>query len=352
VDDYLKKLIYELLFYRRTTLADTEWFMDKGHNSFLVPQFDLRVGDILDSFEKYRRISYDTQGVRDHGIDVLLRYGAKTEKQVATQYIGFQIKSYNDLEERDWLTKLKAQILDAKNHVSMEDFFIVLCTDARLHLEKLRFVQAELSKDGTTHVVRPEFSKTFYQLSPQRIGAFIKTQLSEEDLVYRLAANSLSDLTPHQAAIVIELVVGHFTEGLSTWNIQDLRQREFLVSTYASLPNLPIEYFWDEEDKKSEDIHVRCERDEDKAWISDLEEMDCQFVRLGTRADTVSLIEEGIAPLAALALDGRVRYGYTGDDLRRYLMETLLADKLQMAETFRDGRLRGDDDQVQGTVGE
>jgi hypothetical protein len=334
MDDYLKKLIYELLFYRRTTLADTEWFLDKKHNSFLVPQFDLRVGDILDSFEKYRRISYDTQGVRDHGIDVLLRYGAQGEKQM--RYIGFQIKSHTDLEERDWLTKLKAQILDAKNHVSMEDLFIVLCTDARLHIDKLRMVQGELSKDETTHVVRPEYCRTFYRLCPQRIGAFIKTHLSEEDLVYRLASNAMSDLTPHQAAIVVELVVGHFVEGVSTWNVQDLRQREFLASTYTNLPNLPIDYFWAEKDKEANDIQVDCERDEDKAWISDLEGLESLFIQLDTRADTVSLIEKGLVPLAALALDGCVRYGYTGDDLRKYLMETLLGDKLQAAESYRD----------------
>jgi len=334
MDDYLKRMIYELVFYRRTNLADTEWFKDKGHNSLLVPQLDLRIGNILDSFEKYRRISYDTQGVCDHGIDVLLRYGSEDAKQGQMQYIGFQVKSYTDLEERNWLTKLKAQILDAKNHIHMEDLFVLLCTDARDHLDKIRFAQAELSKDPTAHVVRPEYCRTFYRLTAQRIGAFIKIHLSEDDVVFRLTRSAFSDLTPHQAAIVIELAVGRFLEGVTTWNIQDLRRQPFLTSIYAQLPNLPIDYFY-EVVELEEDEPLECEEDVDKAWIKDLDDLDCELIQFGTRADSVSLIEEGSAPLAALILDGHVRYAYTGDDLRIYLMETLVGDKIQAAEQYR-----------------
>jgi len=75
MSDYLKRLIYDFVFYRRSNLADTEWFIDKKHNSFLIPEFDLKISSIVDSFEKYRHISYDTQGIRDRGIDILLRYG-------------------------------------------------------------------------------------------------------------------------------------------------------------------------------------------------------------------------------------------------------------------------------------
>ena len=212
--DYLKRLIFELLFLRRAALVETEWFSDKKHNSFLVPQLDLRIGDILDCFEKYRRLTYDTQGIRDHGIDVLLRYdvGEKDESQM--RYIGFQVKSYDDLSEKGWLTKLKAQVLDATNCVTMEDFYIVICSDATDHISKIRDLHAELSKTEGTHIVRPEHSLNFYRLSPQRIGAYIKAKLSEEDQVYREAFELLSELTPQQSSIIIELVVAHFLEGL------------------------------------------------------------------------------------------------------------------------------------------
>ena len=122
--DYLKRLIYDLLFFRRAPLAETGWFLDKKHNNVLVPQFDIRIGDVLDCFEKYQRVVYDTQGIRDHGIDVLLRYDIGEKDESPMRYIGFQIKSYSDLCDKNWLTKLKAQVLDAHNYVKMEDFYI------------------------------------------------------------------------------------------------------------------------------------------------------------------------------------------------------------------------------------
>ena len=329
--DYLKRLIFDLLFFRRAALAETEWFTDKKHNNFLVPQLDLRIDDILDCFKKYRRLTYETQGIRDHGIDVLLRYRVGEEDEGDTRYIGFQVKSYSELYEEGWLTKLKAQVLDASNYVTMEDFYIMLCTDATKHISKIRDLQAELSKTEGTYIVRPEYALNFYRLSPQRIGAYLKAKLSEQDQVYREAFELLTELTPHQSAIVIEMVVAHFLEGRSFWKAQELRQQELIQSLYSDLPNLPIEYFLEDEDDKED---IGPEEDLEFAWLEDLEVLQLGFIDLDSRADTVKLKFNEVTPVAAITLDGYVRYGYEGVDLRNYLMETLLEEKLRSAEDY------------------
>lgn len=333
--DYLKRLIFDLLFFRRATLAETGWFSDKKHNAFLVPQFDIRIGDVLDCFEKYRRLTYDTQGIRDHGIDVLLRYDIGQKDQSQMRYIGFQMKSHSDLCEKGWLKTLKAQVLDATNYVTMEDFYIIVCTDAIEHIGKVRDLQAELSKTETTHIVRPEYALNFYRLSTQRIGAYLKAKLSQEDQVYREAFELLSELTPHQSAIVIELVVAHFLEGRSKWETHELRQQDLILSTYRDLPNLPIEYFMEEPNYIEDSImDLAPENDQDDAWVRDLEVLESGFIDLGIRDDTVKLKQHEVTAVAAITLDGYVRYSYEGIDLRRYLMETLLEDKIRGAENF------------------
>lgn len=334
MEDYLKRIIYELLFYRRTPLAATEWFLNKPHNNFLVPEFDIRISDILDSFEKYRRVSYDTQGLRDHGIDVVLRYFTGKNDDPHWKYLGFQLKSYNDLCEKGWLTKLKAQVYEAKNHVSMEDFYVILCTDSREHLDQLRYVQAEFSKDETTHIVRPEYSRTFYSLSPQRIGAFLKVHLSDEDGVYLEAFKSMTELTPHQAAIVIELVVCYFLEGISAWPIEELRQQVFIQSIYNELPNLPIFYYMGDYEQEGQG-EITLEEDQNKSWPDDLEKLESGFIKRELRTDIIKLEPLQIPAVSVMALDGYVRYGYSGEELRNYLMATLLGEKLWVAEEYQ-----------------
>lgn len=330
--DYLKKLIFELFFLRRASLAETLWFFDKKHNNFLVPQLDLRIGDVLDCFKKYRRVTYDMQGIRDHGIDVLLRYdiGEKAEHQM--RYIGFQVKSYSDLSEKGWLTKLKAQVVDATNYVTMEDFYIIVCTVATEHISKLRDLQAELSKTESTHIVRPEYCLNFYRLSPQRIGAYLKAKLSEEDQVFREAFELLS-VTPHQSAIVMELIVSHLLEGRSNWKPDELRQQYLIQSTYRELPNLPIEYFMEDENYDDE---ISAEEDLESAWLKDIEVLQLGFIDFDNRSDTIKLKQNEATAVATITLDGYVRYGYEGVDLRKYLMETLVADKLRSAEDYID----------------
>jgi hypothetical protein len=335
MSDYLKRLIYDLVFYRRASMAETEWFLDKGHNDFLVPQIDLRIEEIIDSFEKYHRITYDTQGLRDHGIDVLLRYRTDVSDDERARYIGFQIKSYNDLEEKGWLTKLKAQIFEAENHVDLEDFYVIICTDARRHIDKFRYINAEVSKDENIYVVRPEFSLTFLRLTPQRISAYLKARLSQEDEVFKVAFDSLSELTPHQGAIIIELVIAQLLEGKTEWIVEDLQQQGFIQSIYTDLPNLPIEYYFSRSNKDNgpQEIFFPA-KNTIETWDLDLEKLEQGFVERETKTGIIKLRLDGVKAIASIILDGHVRYGYEDFDLRRYIMLTLMENKMVASRSY------------------
>ena len=123
--------------------------------------------------------------------------------------------------------------------------------------------------------------------------------------------------------------------------IEELRQQDLILSTYKELPNLPIEYFIEEQEYFEDPItELAPENDQDKAWSTDLEVLESGFIDLGIRADTVKLKQHEVTAVAAIALDGYVRYGYEGVDIRRYLMDMLLEDKIRVAEEYT-GKTKG-----------
>jgi len=129
MEDYVKKSIYDLLVGRRASLKETKIFKKWKHNKDLVPQFNNKINLILEQFERYHRICYEIQGIKDKGIDVLVKYEIEAEDK----FIGIQIKSYDDLNKEHWLQNLKAQMTDVNANYqansSLVDFYIAFCTD-------------------------------------------------------------------------------------------------------------------------------------------------------------------------------------------------------------------------------
>ena len=109
MDRFLVRLVDELLRYRRTAPSETKAFARLKHNADLCPRFQQKLESILGSFEKYRKIVYDIQGLHDEGTDILLR------EVVAENpwFICLQIKSEDDLHAKDIFKTLKAQFFDS-----------------------------------------------------------------------------------------------------------------------------------------------------------------------------------------------------------------------------------------------
>jgi len=251
------------------------------------------------------------------------------------RYIGFQIKSFDDLKRKDWLTKLKAQVLDAQNAVDLEDFYILFCADLvvehrRLH-KKLRNLNAELARQKNVHIVRPEFVHAFVHLPIQRVAAYLKTKLSSEDHVFKEALESLQDFTVTESAILVELAVSYFLEGATEFRIGELHDSSFISAAYENYPRLPLGFFEGTIHRGEVQQYVA---DED-SFYDDLGTLNTRVFSIDSHNGQIRPFVYSLLPLGALILDGNVRYGYDGDVLREYLLSALLADKIRKAEEFR-----------------
>ena len=119
------EIVADLLQSRRAEPAETEKFKHWKHDADLCDKFRQAVDAVFGAFDKYHRIVYEIQGLKDEGTDVLLseRVGDKKE------YVCFQIKGEWDRSQKDYLKTLKSQYFDSvkRYEPGLRDYYIVLC---------------------------------------------------------------------------------------------------------------------------------------------------------------------------------------------------------------------------------
>lgn len=285
-----------------------------SHNKDLLPQLSEKLELILDYFYKYREIVYDVQGVRDHGVDLVLKY----EKDDESRKIGFQVKSFNDINEDNWQTKLKAQMYEAETYHghSMDDFYVLFCTDIQQHRDKLRNATADLTANNkfVSHPISPPKILHFLKLSEAEIGAYIKRRLSEHDYVFTEAADSLGGYSRTEGAMVIDGLVDMLFEGAQLI-AEDICESPLAAFVLDKYPN--------ESDTPFEESVMRI--------------ADGRFFYQETYTGQLKLHDGAAEAIAAVAYDARVRYGYSKDDLKSYLFHTLMADQIDEATADKYG---------------
>jgi hypothetical protein len=89
------EVLAELVKGRRSAAASTEEFEALRHDKDLVPRFASHINSILDVYKAYRMDAHDIQGMRDDGVDVLLRF----EHNDVECRVGFQIKSNEEFNQ-------------------------------------------------------------------------------------------------------------------------------------------------------------------------------------------------------------------------------------------------------------
>lgn len=199
----IEKIFEELL---RLREADEEETLDfKSHSHDSICEMILEKSNILgDSFLKYESISYLVQGPRDQGVDVLLKVTPDDEPE---KYIGIQVKSYNELEDRnnDLSKQLKAGYFDAISHYGeyMERYYILLCGDSIGHSRRISAITNEFSKDKKVRVIGARFAYNFIKLSPQIIAAIVDTYLRKEDYVRSKARKEVIEYVSHELYFVL-----------------------------------------------------------------------------------------------------------------------------------------------------
>lgn len=331
--DYLKSIVFDLLMTGRTKLSSTSQFKELKHNKDLVPSTNAQLETVLNSFERYRTASYDIQGLRDNGIDVLLKYEVDSE----SKFIGIQIKSYDDIKVSNWLTKLKAQIADVQNYHSskqLTDFYVMFCTDGVEHIDQVRNATAELVRNSfmPIHVVSPEKALAFLKLSQPSIGAYLYRKLSDDDAVFRDARGCLDHLTLSQASIAIDGVVT-LLFGDQQFYLESFEGSIFIadmIEKYPERMSHPDRFEdsdddFDEEEDPREEEDVADEEIEPYDLQSDVMAIaDDAFFNVDTHTGLLTLNIDSTLALVAIAYDAKARYGFTDLELKAYLLDSLV----------------------------
>jgi len=350
----LPKLIDELLRYRESPVKDTRLFRKLRHNDHLCPAVEGQLNQAIDCFTKFHNIAYDVQGINDRGTDVLLRYDEETESGEPSQrYIAFQIKSFDDLNSKNYLRELKAQRFEAQTEFGgiLEHYYILVCTDKLVHENRIRQIKKTFGPLGDVTVIDPAYTWTFIHLNPLRINAVVDSILREDDFVYKEARKMVESFTPTEISILLSIVYEQTVKQSSVINMEAIQERYFVKETFRKTPDYPRKYFFfsqevsefygDFEDLDQEDIKdiqraygikwvngkfeppKNRKRDFSIRFSEDFDALDGELFSIHAGAGEIELNSEYALPIKAVLLDAMVRYGYHDDNLLEYVFNAL-----------------------------
>lgn len=350
----LPKLIDELLRYRESPDRDTRLFRKLRHNDHLCPAVEGQVNQAIDCFTKFHNIAYDVQGINDRGTDVLLRYDEETESGESNQrYIGFQIKSFDDLNSKNYLRELKAQRFEAQTEYGklLEHYYILVCTDKLVHENRIRQIKKTFGSLGDVTVIDPTYTWTFIHLNPLRINAIVDSILREDDFVYKKARKMVEGFTPTEISILLSIVYELTVNPGNMLHTEAIQERYFVSETFRKTPDYPRKYFFfsqeisefygNLEDLDQEDIKdiqrtygikwlngkfespKNRKRDFNIRFSEDFDALDGELFSIHEGSSEIELNSEYAFPIKAVLLDAMVRYGYYDDDLLEYVFNAL-----------------------------
>ncbi len=348
--DVEKKLIYQFMQYKRSSLDDTKTFEKLPHNNKLCPKVQQQLEHIFSAFQKYRTITYDIQGFKDEGTDIVIRL---SEEEKA-YYICFQIKSENDLKNKTYLNDIKGQYADTINHYNNDllDYYILLCCNGKSNKNKVRMIEASLGKLANVHVIESEFVLTFLKLGLLQIDAFIKSKIGSQDIIMRKALDVSSDLTPTKKAILYYFIWMHIYKNTSDVSIDEIISNEFIVKIYEIVPDFCDEYFFEDElpdideltEYEKNELQRKPEFDGiefsgcnyyDNYYLDLMRERGLSILErisfdLDALVDSYIYLEDSgryklffkdVYPLIILMMDASVRYEYEDSELLFYMMD-------------------------------
>jgi hypothetical protein len=299
-------VVEELLRSGQAEERATSWFKTQKHNEHLCTRFEEQLHNIMECFVKFSAgMAYDIQGPSDRGTDVVLQYRPKEQTQ--HEFLAFQVKSYDDLKDKRYLQTLKAQESDTRGRFrdQLACYYIVLCTDAKEHKEKIREINNAFVGREKLTVIGPRFARTFLALTRVQIFASVQNEMRSGDVVFRKAANIASQLTPTEFAVLLLLTEESLKDPAELSEIEHYHAHPFLDKIYRAVPPLRTrgEYLDDE-------VVVRSDMHQDDSrlrFANDVDGLQGRYLELyassGWKLDT-----DAIQPLSLLLMDARLRY--------------------------------------------
>jgi hypothetical protein len=344
----IQDTLTRLLRYQRAPAKATQALRSWKHNADILPRLQLQLEMLLNAHGKFEPVVYDTQGIHDHGTDIVLRY--RLEALAGDfELIGFQVKSFDDLCKKTYMQELKAQRDDAFRKVlGLRYYYLVVCTDSDAHKDRVRNIMAEFRSADRTEVVEPEFVFTFLHHPQTRVEALVKRVMEAEDLVFRSALDSLDLPNPSARALILFLVVRYATSGAREFASRDLLAEPALRSIYSELREqqaslLGSVYTSAGSDSRTpvgdspEAENVEVGADEIDWWEDDDEEdppqiaeyemqlaadlslLESYSIDLDTDSGATILRPEQLRPLNAVVTDALARYDYDQEQLLAYM---------------------------------
>lgn len=317
--DYMKKLIYYFFQFKRED--ETTEFYSLKHNTDLCPSIKDKIDDIVSKYNKYRTITYDIQGFKDEGTDVVVRLNYKDD----TKYICFQVKSNDDLKDANYLPKIKAQALDTQNSYgnNLLDYYILVCCDVtsnnvkKSNINKLRQIEAAFNKVEKVHIIEPQYVMGFLKISSLQIDVVIKNKMSDEDIIIKNAIDVVIDLTPTERALLYYLSYQYIFKGNEGIIIEDIYYNNFICETYTKVKYYSRQWFFTDDNRynKSKDK----KRGTKQRIIEDLDFLSNDHLDL-LENNLIVLNVNLVLPIISLIIDGSIRYDYSESETLNYLM--------------------------------
>jgi hypothetical protein len=303
------------------------------HNEYLCPQVERQLDEVLNCFLKHAQAAYDIQGINDRGVDVLLKYA---DEDAEFRYLGFQLKSFDDLKTPRYLKELRSQCYQAQVAFGelLEHYFIVLCTDVKVHHGKIREVKNAFAKDELVTVIDPAYALSFLKLSSTRIAAVVEAMLRDDDVVLKGARQVVDRLTPTEVAVLLQIAAQGILEPTPSCDVGQLAQSEFVLSAYSTFPDMPRDqYFMDYDEGGDMDGGDGDEETDLLAAVSRgretqvrlAEDLDVLLNASVSTTETGSFVAEPsyVRPLQALLLDSLVRYENSEHDALSQVFDML-----------------------------
>jgi len=337
--EFLSKIVDELLRYREGSILSTKTFRRFKHNKHLCPAVENKLNTVIECLSKFHNIAYDVQGIHDRGTDVLLRDSEGEAEE--SNYIAFQIKSFEDLSSEDYLRRLKAQCFEALSEYGnkLEQYYILLCTDKSAQENQIREIKKAFGTSNPVTVIDPQYAITFLRLNEIRIAAVVDSVLRKDDLVYKKVRGIIDDLTPTEAALSVAIVYESIIDRKTNLDMELIRNSKFIKEIYNRVPDYPRDYYFfydedlsnidEENDDSEEKIKENSESYEDRKrdfntrLSEDLDLLDGQLFSIKGESGEIELDYDYGLPIQAILLDAMVRYEYNGDELLNYFLNAL-----------------------------
>jgi hypothetical protein len=311
------EIVCDLLQSRRAEPSATEVFKHWKHDADLCPKLRNQIEAIFSGFKKYHTVSYDIQGLKDQGTDVLLIEWVDDQKE----FVCFQVKGEWDLAQNSYLQTLKAQYFDTRTRYGskLKAYYILVCYSIvaeasktgqpvvdKARKEKVKGIIREFALETNVRVVEPEYAAWFLSLNTIRIDAIIRSRFGDQDVVFKEARNLVRDLGVMEKIILLFILWLHLFHNKATVTADEIIHSPDMQRLHQRIA------------EQADDLLY----DFDYQIAHDLETLQNNFVECDSTGG-FSLPLQSVQPLAILMMDGSVRYNYQDAELLEYTLRIL-----------------------------